>query len=92
LSGDLRDQQGKTLGADYRFGFVSDDQLQPELVSISPRQASWRGGTEISLRGHDFSTSATIEVGGQRVAAGDILYRDDSLIRFRLPGLLASPD
>ena len=91
LSGALRDQQGKTLGNDYRFGFISDDALQPQLDSISPRQASWRGGSEITLRGHDFGTNAVIEVGGQRVAAGDVLYRDDNQIRFRLPGLLANP-
>jgi len=31
-------------------------------------------------------------VGGQRVPAADVLHRDDNQLRFRVPGLVASPD
>jgi hypothetical protein len=91
LAGELRDQQKRALGHDYRFRFIADSEAQLVLDSLSPRQSSWRGGGEAILRGRGFGENLIVEVGGQRVPANDILYRDEYELRFRVPGLAASP-
>ncbi|HLD68355.1 MAG TPA: IPT/TIG domain-containing protein, partial [Pseudomonas sp.] len=91
LGAALRDQQKRSLGHDYRFRFIADGETQIQLEGLSPRQSSWRGGAEATVRGRGFGENLIIEVGGRRVAASDILYRDESEVRLRIPGLAASP-
>src|SRR5690606_32219433 len=76
---------------DYRFGFIADGETQPQLDSLTPRQSSWRGGGEAVLRGRGFGENLIVEIGGRRVSASDILYRDENELRFRVPALAASP-
>ena len=38
-------------GNAYSFGFRAEDGLQPSIDSVEPRFGSWRGGTELTLRG-----------------------------------------
>ncbi|MDA8142310.1 MAG: Ig-like domain-containing protein, partial [Desulfobacteraceae bacterium] len=92
LSSAISDLQGQTLRRDYRFRFSAEAHRQPVIKRIEPVAGSWRGGTQIILRGENFDAATTITIGGRSVPAADITSRSDTELTFILPALEQSPE
>lgn len=91
VSAALRDINEQLLGRDYSFRFVASNDLQPEIETISPDFASWRGDELITLTGEQFESDSEIWLAGRQVNPTTIEFLSEQQIRFRLPALDQAP-
>ena len=91
ISAALKDNRGQTLNENLSYRFTAADEFRPTFESLSPNNASWRGGEVLTLTGENIDATTVIQLGEQTIPASAIVSSLPGRVQFIAPSLTDSP-